>query len=382
MVPERFDRVEDLFVALWRVSRKDHVSEQAMEIITKDGLERARRLVNDAINNGTISAATLSRRTGIKEQAISVFRNDKWTGAATTEVFTAETLSRFLNQFLHEREASQTELSGFVTTRFAEQVFAVAKWAVKRRKIACFVANAGLGKSMAVDALLPEFPGSVKVIVKGNKSTPRRFLQSVADAFSLAGAGRAADVQDRISLFLKAAIRPLFIDEAHKLTVSSLDCMREIWDEAHCPIILAATPSLYQTISTRRVGTVSSELMDQLYRRVAMFRDLTAIENPNTGEPERIVNVADIRKVFARSKIRLSNDAYEFLCMLANYPGSGGYGVCVDIVQLCVDLWSEAAEITAAHCRKALQSRIGLREAGFIIEQAEINWKRPAAAAG
>jgi DNA transposition AAA+ family ATPase len=378
MADERFDKIEDVFVGLWRISRKSHLPEEVMEITTKEGLDKARRLVNDAIANNLISAAAMARRTGLKESAISAFRNEKWKGAATAEVFTAEQCSRFLNQLMREREAKESELGGFVTTRFAEAVFAIAHWAVKRRKIAAFVAHAGHGKSMAIDALVQEIAGAVKVTVTSKKGTPRLFLQSIAEVFNVAPYGRAADIQDRVTLFLRTSTRPLFVDEAHKLTIGSLDCLREIWDEAKSPMILAATPSLYQTLHTRRVGTVTSELMDQLYRRVAMFRDLTALEDTK-GNPQKVVSIDDLRKVFARSKVRLSADGFDFLCKLANAPGAGGLGVCADLVQLSIDLWPDT-EITFAHLRSALKTRVGGKECAALIVHAEVFSKAAVAA--
>lgn len=121
--------------------------------------------------------------------------------------------------------------------------------------------------------------------------------------------------------------------------------------------------------------------MDQFYSRVGMFRDLTTLQNEQTGGDERRVTVADIRKIYARGHVRLARDGTDFLCKLANTPGAGGLRVCSDLVQVIVDLWPGEV-ITAGLLNKALITRLGVREAGFRMEVAEITRDQPAVAVG
>jgi len=377
MPDESFEHIADIFDRLVEDSRRNFVSESAMESMTKEGLAESRRIVNEAIESGLTTAAALARRTGLKETAISEFRNNTWKGKKGTLATTASILARAVNQLLHEQRAAETQIGGFVRIRFANAVFAIAQWAVTRRKIAAFVTYAGLGKSITLDALLLEFPGSVKITVKQTRRTIKSFLQLWARAFGLKDTGRTGDIQDRIIRFLKSTSRPVFIDEAHKLSVAALDVMREIWDEAKIPIILAATPSLYHTMTSRPVGSESGELMDQLYSRVALFRDLTKLENEGTGDEEPVVSAQDVRKIFARGKVRLTDDGANFLCAIANHPGAGGLRVCEDLVQMSVDLYP-GEPVTALLLEQALRTRLGIKEAGFIIDQLEL---RPPAVA-
>lgn len=371
----------EVFDRLHADGRINPVPEHVMDVKTTEGLKEARTLVNHAIREKWVTAAELARRTGIKEGAISEFRNQRWgKRKAGLEATVGSKLATVINTIMREREADHTRVGGFVSTRLAEAIFDIAKYAMKRRKIAVFLVPAGSGKSMALEALLQDTPGAILITVRRARSTVKSFLQLLARSLKLDETGRAEDIQDRVIKFLVDTNRLVLIDEAHKLTVAALDALREVWDETHVPMLLAATPTLYQTIVARRVGTQQSELMDQFYSRVGVFRDLSTLENPQSRDPEKLVTIADIRKVFARGKVRLAKDATDFLCRLANTTGAGGLRVCADLVQIAVDFWPDET-ITATLLCAALGTRVGVKEAGFRMEEAEIENHQTAASA-
>jgi hypothetical protein len=302
------------------------------------------------------------------------FIGDKWPKSkrkAGLEATVASMLAKVINQVLLQKEAEKTEVGGFVTTRLAEAIFAIAQYAMKRRTIAVFVVSAGNGKTMALNALEIDTPGAVLITVQRTRSTVKSFLQLWARGLNLSENGRAEDIQDRIVSVLDRSNRLILIDEAHKMTVAALDVLREVWDKTRVSIVLAGTPSLYETMTSRRVGTHQHEIMDQLFSRVGMYRDMTELENPETGTPERVSTIADVRKIFARGQVSLARDAASFLCKLANTPGEGGLRTCAGLVQLVVDLWP-GEQVTAALLRNAMGTRMGTKEASFRMDAAEI----------
>lgn len=378
-----FNRIEDIFDRLQGDARKNHLPEDVMEVTTKDGLIAARQVVREAIASGLITQAGLCKRTGIKSTAINEFVNDKcskW--AAGTLATTAGMLARFINDLLREKEGKETEVGGFVNTRFAEEVFAIAQWIKKRNQIGAFIATAGMGKTMVLDAIVAETVGAIKVTCRNKASHGRPFLYLWCQALGLPYYQTStAHIQDHLIKKLNESKRLVCIDEAHKLKVETLDLIREIWDAVRIPIILAATPSLYQMMTTRRTGSVNSEIMDQIYSRVAIFRNLTSLENPETGASEPIVSVEDVRKMFVRSRVRIARDGLNFLCSLANYPGAGGYRTAHELVQMIVDIYP-GEEITAELLKEAMRTRVGIREAGFVVKEMELHDKKVLAAAG
>jgi DNA transposition AAA+ family ATPase len=383
MMDETFDNVRDVFDRLWQDARVQPLEDDLMDVKTTEGLSASRDFVNRTITDGMVSAADLARRTNIKASAISAFRNDKWKGSAGTQCTVASTLCKAINGIIRQKQADATKIDGFVRTRVAEQIFALTEYARKRRMIAAFVIPAGHGKSTALQAVAEDVPGAVLLTVTRARASAKSFLQLFARALGLDEQGRAEDIQDRIVNRLVGSDRLVLIDEAHKLQVPALDSLREIWDEAKVPVVMAGTPSFKNTLTSQRVGTVARELLDQLYSRVGMFRDLSDLVSQSEDDPGQLVNREDIRKVFARGRVRISTDGIDLLCKIANSPASGGLRVCRDLVQIVADLYP-GETITAALLRIALGTRVGTREAGFIIglAQAEPAEQESQAAAG
>lgn len=159
----------------------------------------------------------------------SEFKNKKWAKFKPgTLATTASMLAKAVNNVIREREAEQTEVGGFVSTRLAEAIFDIVQYAMKRRQIAVFLVPAGSGKSMALNALEIETPGAVLITVKRSRSTIKSFLQLWARQLGKNETGRAEDIQDRIVECLQGSSRLMLIDEAHKLTVAALDAAREM----------------------------------------------------------------------------------------------------------------------------------------------------------
>lgn len=374
--------IDDIFERLSGDARTNPIPEYVMDVTTTEGLEDARLLVEHAVNQKWTTGADLARRTGIKPTVISEFRTRKWKKfKAGTLATTASTLARVINQIVREQEAAKTEISGYVEIRVAEEINAIVQYAIKRKRIVAFLVNAGCGKTLCMQALRLDTPGAIMVTVKLTRGHVKSYLQLWARALGLSESGRAEDIQDRVTNQLSGTSRLVLVDEVHKLSVAGLDATREIWDEARIPVVLAGTPTLYQTVFNQRVGSRAVEIMDQFSSRCAIFRDLTHLENPDTGHTEPKVTVADIRKLYARGRVRLARDGVDFLFRLANTPGAGGLRICSDLVQMVIDLYPDAT-VTAALLTQALGMRRGAKEAGFAIEQLETPEPQTAAAGG
>lgn len=368
---EGFDRVNDIFDRLSEDARMRHVPYALRNITKAEQLEEARAFLSEVLESGAISANALGKRTNVKPTAISAFRNNCWKGAKGAEVTTAGMLMRGLDQFFQAQEAEETSIAGHADTRFYERFYETTMYAVKRNLIAAIVAQAGHGKSMALRAIHEEIAGSYLVTIRRCRSSTKAFLQLWARSLGLQEFGRAEDIQERIMNALSSTGRVGLFDEVHKLSIAGLDVLREVWDDVKTPMILAGTPSFYQTLTTHRTGVAAAELMDQLYSRVGVYRNLAALENPQTGEPEPVVSPSDIRKVFQRAHIRLAKSGVDFLSKLANHPGAGGYRVCADLVQMVIDLYPNE-EVTAERLNAAMVMRAGPSEAGFTLAKAGV----------
>lgn len=71
MTEDEFNHVSDIFERLDADARLQPVGDEAMNVTSTEGLAKARAEVNAAISDRVVTAAELSRRTGIKQAATS-----------------------------------------------------------------------------------------------------------------------------------------------------------------------------------------------------------------------------------------------------------------------------------------------------------------------
>ena len=138
MNEERFDEIGDIYERMSGDARRHTVDQKLLDIKAPEDLQRAREFLNNIITQGITTAHQLAKRTGVKQSAISAFRNAKWVGKQGTLYSTASALMGAIDQFLKEREAEDTAVDGYATTRFVEEVVALVEYARKRRKIGAF----------------------------------------------------------------------------------------------------------------------------------------------------------------------------------------------------------------------------------------------------
>lgn len=379
MTDEVFDSMDAVYDRMTEGARMHYVDKDLLEITTPEALEKARETLNRVIGEGIVSQRELAHRSNVRPTAVSTCLSGKWVGKQGTLYTTATTLCRALDVLIAEREAQATAIEGYVETRFALEVRGLALYVRRRKMMGAFVAPAGAGKSTVLDVLREETPGAVLVTGKKTRSGVKGFLQAFARELGILEQGRAEDLQDRIVTRLRGSGRLVLVDEAHKLQVATLDVLREIWDETKVPMLFAGTPSFYTVLTTRRVGRQAAELMDQLSSRVGIFRDLTALENPETGEPDRLYTPDDIRKVFNRGKVRLAKDAIDFLCKIANTIGGGGLRTAAHLTQVAIDLWPDET-VCAQHLERAFVTKVGAREAAYRMDQAAVRVRQAAVA--
>ena len=295
-----------------------------------------------------------------------------------------ETVLTDLDTWLARCERAESveanDVGSFVETRVAMAIIDMWRYCEKRNLLAAFTIPSGCGKSMTLAAIRADSPGAILLTIRRQMAKPSGMLRGVARAIGVSERGSLDLLQDRVIECLKATKRPLLVDESHKLTTESLDVLREVWDEARVPMLLAATPSFQAKV--KAVGGRSAEardLFDQFYSRVGLFRDLSQLADPRSGAPEPLFAVADVRKVFERGRVRLSGDAAMFLARLANTAGAGGLRSCRGLIEKVTDFWP-GENVTAHLLHQALALQIGPVEAGFVVETLDASAPATAAA--
>lgn len=382
MAEERFEQYADIFERLGMDARFQPIPDRLMNVRNEEDLRDARDLINRLISDGTVTAAELARKTTVKASAISALRNDKWKGKRGTELSTASTLCRSLNGILRQKDADAERVDGFVKTKVAEAIYSLAHLVTTMRSMGVIVMPAGAGKTMTLRALLDMYPGSILLTAAVTRTSVRMFLQMWARALGRTEWGQSADVQDRIVNALVRSDRLVMIDECHKLPIQVLDVIREIWDAAQVPILMAATPTFIERLHSRRVGAASRELLDQLSSRVAFVKDFTELCGEDDGTGGYLSSVQDVLKIFNRGKVRLSKDGARYLFQLAHWPAGGGFRRCRMVFDMAVIIFKEKTELTAADLDHVVRYAFGVELATSIHDACEARTPERAASAG
>ena len=259
----------------------------------------------------------------------------------------------------------------FVMTALAREAFAVATMIVQTSSMGAVTAPAGCGKSMALKAMLGmnEFDRAVYVVVK-RFATVNALCRSLTRAVGeYSSPQSSSQLFDRIVGVLAESNRLVIIDEAQYLDRVMLTMVRQLHDEAGCPVLLAGTPALRNVILGDGVdSTVSS--------RIRIYRDLTA--RSQRGHDNPLHSLDDIRRIFAAMKltyreapVRLDPDALAWMHDVANLavsaPGKGDLRMACGVVRHAFMLFKGRAEFVGTITRQMLnevsEHQIGLDRA-------------------
>ena len=363
-------------------ARYQPVPDRLLEVRTEGDLRDARDFINRLIHDGTVTAAELTRKTDIKQSAISALRNDKWKGKRGTELTTASTLCRALNTIIRQKDADAARVDGFIKTKVAEAIYQRAHLVKMMRAMGVIVMPAGSGKTMALRALLDEYPGSVLLTANVTRTSVRAFLQMWARAIGRVESGLSADIQDQIVNALVRSDRLIMIDECHKLPIQVLDVIREIWDAAQIPILMSATPTFVERLHSRRVGASSRELLDQLSSRVAFVKDFTELCASEDSPGGSVSTIEDVKRIFSRGKIRLASDGARYLFELSQYPAAGGLRRCRMLVDMATTIFMGESILTAGMLDRVLRDSFGAELASSVREACRMATGERVASAG
>ncbi|HMO25464.1 MAG TPA: hypothetical protein PKB10_04280, partial [Tepidisphaeraceae bacterium] len=126
--------------------------------VTEDQARRVIDAVQAFARTHRISEAAIGRATGYPQSAIWQALRMKYPGNWRQIILD-------LDRWLEDQRKTPPAVSGFVRSVVAERVYALAEMAIHTRRIAAGYGPSGIGKSVAVRALMADKPGAVLVSV-------------------------------------------------------------------------------------------------------------------------------------------------------------------------------------------------------------------------
>lgn len=230
--------------------------------------------------------------------------------------------------------------TNFVWTEVAREIQTVANLVTQLRTIGLVYGpdTAGIGKTMTLQAINIETPGSIMITCDKIDATTTGIIRAIARALRLSDTGKNATLYRRIKEILRGTPRLLLIDQIHNLRKAKDDkplyVLTDLYDATRAPQLWCGTADMVSYLN--RGKAKGDESLAQIRSRITYVRDLmhrcAPVKDGGRGEP--LYTIEQIREVFAKNKIRLTAAAVRMLYQLCLIPDSGALRTCRNLVQI------------------------------------------------
>jgi hypothetical protein len=251
-------------------------------------------------------------------------------------------LDAWLEAEIKRRSAPAT--TRFVWTSVAREIQTVASLVSSLKTIGLVYGpdTSGIGKTMALQAVHAETPGSILVTVEKVEANTTGLLTAICRALRISDGHNNALLYDRIKKTLAGTPRLLIIDQIHNLRFAKGDkplyVLADLHDATRAPQLWCGTSDMVSYL--QRGQAKGDEPLAQIRRRITYVRDLMqrTYGKDRGGRDEPLYTIEEIRQVFASNKLKLTTDAVRFLWSLACLPDNGALGTCKNLVLIATIL--------------------------------------------
>jgi len=335
-----------------RVARKLPIGE-----LSWDWVARVQEDFKIFKENNTLSLAAIAKSLGpgFSAPTLSAFLSMR---SSDDYVGDLERIVRGLNRYMEMavRAKESPRPAGFVETKVSNRILTLIQNAIELRSIGVVYGPAGVGKSMSLEAAHSIFPGSIMIRARATAKSLTRFAKLVALTMKIKKR-TAFDIEDALIEQLKGTDRPLFVDEAHHLTMDALEFLRDLHDECGIPIILVGTIDIEERVSDTK------HWYGQFASRIGLRYDIaegaTATGGGGSKKLKPLFERKDIVAVFDDDKLRLTDDAITFMTQLANCLGLGCLRFCRQVIFVAAKMG--VPEVTAETLQRVLRKMHGQR---------------------
>jgi DNA transposition AAA+ family ATPase len=293
------------------------------EAVSAEAAHQVTAAVVDYLTEKGMSRAELAKAIGVAASTLGQVLAHKYPGKWREVVLD---LDRWLED--QQKRDAAPRVSSFVRTKVAEEILAVANAAITLQTIGLVFGPSGAGKTMALEAVSAEKPGSVMVTVEKLNATASGLVKAIGRAMRMAD-GQCQYLYQRIKTALAGTPRLLVVDQIHNLCNGrddrALYVLADLHDATRAPQHWCGTTDLVGYLD--RGQAKGHEPLSQIRRRIGICRDLSERTRDDGGGPgEPLYTVEEILQVFGRGKMRLATDAGRYLQQIANLPDGGFWG--------------------------------------------------------
>lgn len=327
------------------------------QTITREQAQAVIEAVTGYLHNNQerVSRAAVAKAIGIAGSTLGQVLSWKYPGNWQAIVLH---LDKWLDD--QQRRDAAPRTNEFVWTSVAQEIKTVADMSVALNTIGLVYGptTSGIGKTMALQAIHAEKAGSLLITVEKAQATVLGLLKAIASELRISTtAQQTAYLYERIKSALVGSNRLLLVDQIHSLCDGRDDraffVLCELHDATKAPQLWCGTADIVAYLDRRQAR--GRESLAQIRRRIGIRRDLmerTRTSDGGRGEP--LYTIDEIRRVFARNKMKLATDAAQFLCRLANLEDSGALGLASKLVRAATIANSTRSDVLTADMLRAM----------------------------
>lgn len=230
------------------------------------------------------SGQQVAKEMGMSPATVSQFLNRKY-GGDNEEV--ARTVANYI-RLAKKRSAVNKHTCFYENLENTRKVLFACNYAHTRNDIALVFGDAGAGKTTALEHYKNTNAGVVMITANSCTASSTAILNLICQQAGKSTAGRKDILMNTLVNYFKGTNRLIIIDEADHLTLTALQAVRNLNDNAGVGVVLSGNSKIYNQML---VGSKSSELQ-QLKTRIIVRRK---VENLYTLEEFRNIfpNVDD-----------------------------------------------------------------------------------------
>ena len=273
----------------------------------------------------------------IKTSTVHQLINDKYKASTATQDDHLRSLNSWMEGDARRRRTKPDDR--FVETHVAKLMLNAARMASEMRTMALVYGPSGVGKTMVAHVIAERFTGAILLRISRGNSSYTALRSILFTRLRLRGRRVKSDrpagltMDERIFEALRDSHRMIVVDEAHRISPSGLEFLRDIHDECGVPILLLCTKDLLD-----RIRAENDEEHGQLYSRFNFVCDLTRGRDKMPGGKAPLFTLSEIRKLFESDKVRLVPDAQAYLMDVANMLGHGSLRRCRGILRWAIGI--------------------------------------------
>ena len=344
----------------------------AADAVTAEQRAAVIAAVNDYAFDTGISRSAIAKSLGVSPATLGLFLKGNYKGNVGQ-------LSIDLDNWLESqlRRDAAPQPSTFVWTKVAQEIRTVGNVAATLGTIGLVYGpeTSGTGKTLALRAIAAEQPGAILVTAEKLTSTAGTLITSIARALRIGTSSAWNHLAfQRVKEQLAGTSRLLMVDQVHNLCTGrddrALFMLADLHDATGAPQLWCGTTDVVAYLN--RGQARGRETLAQIRRRIGVARDLmerTRGGPDGDGPGEPLYTLDEVRRVFARNKMRLTPDAARYLMALANLPDSGALGACANLVMMATTLYAAEAPAITADMLRASHRLLVSRGTFVAVEQ-------------